>query len=181
MGIGIVCPSTCAYKWTIQIGIVPMKPFSYWTASGYLPIDIFFQTGATAYSLAYFGRGIGGIFLDNLYCTGRESRLIDCSHSGVGIHNCDHSADAGVRCQGIWMSNTTLVFWPSGRTKASFSSYLVTWEWSWHSFLTELIPSWISDDKISCDNFISRLISNYTIVLYATCSWALVSAQNWVT
>jgi len=58
----------------------------------FLPIAIL--TGATAYSRAYFGRGTGGIFLDNLSCTGRVSRLIDCSHSGVGVHNCDHSADA---------------------------------------------------------------------------------------
>ena len=26
-------------------------------------------------------------------------RLINCSHSGIGIHNCDHSADAGLRCR----------------------------------------------------------------------------------
>ena len=59
------------------------------------------NAGATAYSTAYFGRGTGGIFLDNLYCTGRESRLVDCTHNGIGVHNCDHSADAGLRCQGI--------------------------------------------------------------------------------
>ena len=58
------------------------------------------HAGATSYSNSYFGRGTGGIFLDNLSCTGRESRLVDCSHSGIGYHNCDHSADAGVRCQG---------------------------------------------------------------------------------
>ena len=57
--------------------------------------------GATAYKDSYFGRGTGGIFLDNLYCTRRESRLVDCRHSGIGVHNCDHSADAGLRCQGI--------------------------------------------------------------------------------
>ena len=56
---------------------------------------------ATAYSSAYFGRGTGGIYLDNLDCTGRELRLVDCSHDGIGVHNCDHSADAGLKCQGI--------------------------------------------------------------------------------
>ena len=61
------------------------------------------HAGATAYSYARFGRGSGGIFLDNLYCRGTESRLIDCSHSGIGVHNCDHSADAGLRCQGTYL------------------------------------------------------------------------------
>ena len=42
--------------------------------------------------------GTGQIFLDNLRCTGSESRLIDCPHNGLGNHNCDHSDDAGVRC-----------------------------------------------------------------------------------
>ena len=31
-------------------------------------------------------------------CTGSESRLIDCRHSGIGVHNCDHTDDAGLRC-----------------------------------------------------------------------------------
>ena len=42
--------------------------------------------------------GTGQIVLDDLRCTGNESRLIDCSHRGLGVHNCSHSEDAGVRC-----------------------------------------------------------------------------------
>ena len=42
--------------------------------------------------------GTGQIVLDDLLCTGNESRLIDCPHKGLGNHNCDHSEDAGVRC-----------------------------------------------------------------------------------
>ena len=45
--------------------------------------------------------GTGQIVLDNLRCTGRESRLIDCPHNGLGNHNCDHSEDAGIRCTGM--------------------------------------------------------------------------------
>ena len=58
-----------------------------------------FTAGTTAYSSSYFGRGTGGIYLDNLGCRGSESRLIDCPHSRIGVHNCDHSDDAGMRCQ----------------------------------------------------------------------------------
>jgi len=56
--------------------------------------------GATAYSYSRFGGGTGGIFLDNLGCYGYESRLLYCTHPAIGYHNCDHNADAGVRCQG---------------------------------------------------------------------------------
>ena len=56
-------------------------------------------SGARAFGYAVFGRGTGGIYLDNLGCRGSESRLIDCVHNGVGVHNCDHGDDAGLRCQ----------------------------------------------------------------------------------
>ena len=36
--------------------------------------------------------------LDNLRCRDTESRLVDCPHNGLGVHNCVHSDDAGVRC-----------------------------------------------------------------------------------
>ena len=42
--------------------------------------------------------GNGRIWLDNMYCTGNERSLADCSHPGWGIHNCRHSDDAGVEC-----------------------------------------------------------------------------------
>ena len=47
---------------------------------------------------AYFGAGSGPIHFDEVACTGTETRLADCSHSGIGIHNCGHGEDAGVRC-----------------------------------------------------------------------------------
>ena len=48
---------------------------------------------------AVFGRGTGTIWLDNLYCDGTESALLDCRRgSGVGNHNCGHSEDASARC-----------------------------------------------------------------------------------
>ena len=50
---------------------------------------------------AYFGHGTGLILLNNVECTGGEARLLDCTHRGIGVFNCDHSKDAGVRCKGI--------------------------------------------------------------------------------
>ncbi|KAG7516091.1 scavenger receptor cysteine-rich domain-containing group B protein-like [Solea senegalensis] len=47
---------------------------------------------------AFFGQGTGAILLDNLKCIGTEESLLQCSHIGRDVHNCDHSEDAGVTC-----------------------------------------------------------------------------------
>ena len=46
----------------------------------------------------YYGQGSGIIWLDELNCTGTESSIVNCSHSGWGIDDCNHSSNAGVRC-----------------------------------------------------------------------------------
>lgn len=51
---------------------------------------------------AFFGEGTGPIFLDRYDCTDRDVRLLDCAIPPIGIHNCDHSRDAGVTCLG-WL------------------------------------------------------------------------------
>ena len=63
-------------------------------------ICLHFILTATALSFATFGQGTGPILLDDLGCAGTEARLVDCSHSGLSIHNCAHSEDAGARCTG---------------------------------------------------------------------------------
>ena len=55
--------------------------------------------GAITLSQAYFGQGTGPIFLNNVRCTGTELSLMRCQSNGLGVHNCAHSEDAGVRCQ----------------------------------------------------------------------------------
>ena len=52
---------------------------------------------------AYFGQGGGQIVLDDVQCTGWENKLLACSSAPI-LHvssNCDHTLDAGVRCEGI--------------------------------------------------------------------------------
>ena len=46
-------------------------------------------------------------------------QLLDCYHSGIGVHNCDHSADAGLRCLGI-------LFIYSGKVSNIMVSYFVS-------------------------------------------------------
>ena len=57
-------------------------------------------TDSVAFNGAHFGGGTGAIYLDNVGCTGSESRLFDCSRSSSVTCTYGHTEDAGVRCQG---------------------------------------------------------------------------------
>ena len=54
---------------------------------------------AQAVSFAAYGQGTGPILLDDVACTGTETRLIECRGSPITTHNCVHAEDASVRCQ----------------------------------------------------------------------------------
>ena len=59
-----------------------------------------YATGGRAYSNAHFGAGSGPIFMDDVQCTSSASKLVECYSKPILSHNCLHSADAGVKCDG---------------------------------------------------------------------------------
>ena len=61
---------------------------------------IYWIIGGTAKSNAFYGRGSGPIYLDDVNCNGSETSLSQCPHRGIGSHNCRHNEDAGVICSG---------------------------------------------------------------------------------
>ena len=72
--------------------LISLKIFQCWTKSN-------ISAGAVARTNAFYGAGTGSIFLDNVQCRGNELFLSNCSNNGVGVHNCVHNEDAGVRCE----------------------------------------------------------------------------------
>ena len=60
-------------------------------------------SGSIPVRSAAFGEGNSSlhIFLDDLLCTGDEGSLFDCNGNFTS-NDCDHSEDAGVRCEGIY-------------------------------------------------------------------------------
>ena len=62
--------------------------------------------GGRAYTNAHFGAGSGSIFLDDVQCTSHSNQLLECPSRPILSHNCLHSADAGVGCEGMTFSLT---------------------------------------------------------------------------
>ncbi|XP_051846053.1 soluble scavenger receptor cysteine-rich domain-containing protein SSC5D [Antechinus flavipes] len=55
---------------------------------------------------AFFGEGIGPVWLSELACQGSESRLSLCRHRGWKAHICSHEEDAGLVCVGQRAANS---------------------------------------------------------------------------
>ena len=62
--------------------------------------------GGRAYRSAHFGTGRGPIFLDYVQCTSSSSQLLECPSRPILSHNCLHSADAGVGCEGMFCDDS---------------------------------------------------------------------------
>ena len=65
-------------------------------------------TDATAYLFARYGQGTGPIHMDNVACTGTENALLNCTYDSDSS-DCYHFEDAGVLCQGMQTTPTSVV------------------------------------------------------------------------
>ena len=66
-------------------------------------------TGSRAFTDAQFGEGSGAVFLEQLWCNGTETSLLDClMFTPLGISLCNHSDDAGIRCYGMYVLHGNL-------------------------------------------------------------------------
>lgn len=75
----------CDDHWTIREANVVCRSMGYGTAE-------------IATKNAYYGRGIGKIMLDDVYCVGTEKSIRQCKKRRWLKSNCNHHEDAGVRC-----------------------------------------------------------------------------------
>ena len=129
------------------------------------------MAGGRAYSNAHFGIGSGPIFLDDVQCTSSSSQLLECPSRPVLSHNCLHSADAGVGCEG--MCNLHFILWCTMQLVKSFTqllAQLVSYDWQEVTF--QMRAEWRSASTISG-------------VLYVTIPGGtmmpLLCADNWTT
>ena len=76
---------------------------------------------------------MGPIFLDDVQCRGTERWLTNCTHRGVGVHNCGHREDAGVVCNGKLAFNDGIGF--GCETKSTTYYIQVRWTsmYTWFS------------------------------------------------
>ena len=79
--------TVCDDDWNLQDATAVCRQLGYFNATAAL--------GSTM-----FGAGSGPILFSELACIGNESIITECHHLLTGVHNCTHSEDVGVVCEG---------------------------------------------------------------------------------
>ncbi|XP_014641791.1 PREDICTED: macrophage scavenger receptor types I and II [Ceratotherium simum simum] len=75
----------CDDRWELRVGQVICRSLGY-------------QSVRNVYKGAYFGQGTGPIWLNEVFCFGRESSIEQCKIRQWGVRVCSHAEDAGVAC-----------------------------------------------------------------------------------
>jgi len=71
------------------------------TDAGVVCKQLGFGSSGQSFIGAYFGKGTGPIWLNNMVCTGSELTLASCGHLGINLtKGCSHKEDAAVKCHG---------------------------------------------------------------------------------
>lgn len=68
--------------------------------------------------------------MDNVNCVGGESTLLQCDHSGLFKHNCDHGKDVSVRCilrEDQRVKNITLSVEIINNSPSTVHTVLISW------------------------------------------------------
>uniref|UniRef100_A0A8D1ZPT1 SRCR domain-containing protein n=2 Tax=Sus scrofa TaxID=9823 RepID=A0A8D1ZPT1_PIG len=77
--------TVCDDRWELRGGLVICRSLGY-------------QGVKNVHKQAYFGAGTGPIWLNDVFCFGRESSIEECNIRQWGVRTCSHAEDAGVTC-----------------------------------------------------------------------------------
>ena len=80
-------------------GVVSVRQLSSLQKSliNFVTLLIIISGGGTG-TQAYYGQGVGQIWLDQVRCQGYERRLFDCPANPVAHEDCTHAEDASTYC-----------------------------------------------------------------------------------
>ncbi|XP_068826279.1 macrophage scavenger receptor types I and II isoform X2 [Capricornis sumatraensis] len=77
--------TVCDDRWELRGGLVVCRSLGY-------------KGVQSVHKRAYFGKGTGPIWLNEVFCFGKESSIEECRIRQWGVRACSHDEDAGVTC-----------------------------------------------------------------------------------